>query len=261
MTQSTPVLILCGGMGTRLREETEYRPKPMVEIGGRPILWHIMRIYAAHGYRRFVLLAGYRASQIKEYFLNYEALRRDFTITLGKHHEIEFHDLHGDEEWQVTIADTGVTTMTGGRVKKAARYIDADRFMLTYGDGVADIDITALMKAHVASGRVGTVTGVRPPSRYGELDVDGDRVTSFAEKPQLHEGLINGGFFVFERQFLDYLTDDPGCVLEQKPLEALTQAGQLGVFRHPGFWQCMDTYRDSQMLNQMWNDGQAPWRK
>lgn len=260
MEQSTPVLILCGGMGTRLREETEYRPKPMVEIGGRPILWHIMRIYASHGYRRFVLLAGYRANQIKEYFLNYEALRRDFTITLGRHQQIAFHDKHGDEDWEITIADTGVATMTGGRIKKAERYIDADRFMLTYGDGVADINITALMAAHRAGNRIGTVTGVRPPSRYGELDVTGDRVTSFAEKPQLHDGLINGGFFVFERSFLDYLPDDPACVLEQKPLEALTATGQLGVFRHPGFWQCMDTYRDSQLLNQLWDEGRAPWK-
>jgi len=260
MPEQVPVLILCGGLGTRLREETEYRPKPMVEIGGRPILWHIMRTYAAHGFRDFVLLAGYRASQIKEYFLNYEALRRDFTITLGQHHAIEFHDGHGDENWRVTIADTGVPTMTGARIKRAARYVTGPRFMLTYGDGVADINITALMQAHMASGRVGTVTGVRPPSRYGELELDGARVTTFNEKPQLHEGVINGGFFVFERSFLDHLSEDSSCVLEREPLERLAAAGQLGVFRHDGFWQCMDTYRDSLMLNQLWDTGAAPWK-
>lgn len=261
MAQTTPVLILCGGLGTRLREETEYRPKPMVEIGGRPILWHIMRTYAAHGFTNFVLLAGYRAIQIKEYFLNYEALRRDFTITLGDHQAIEFHDGHGDEHWRVTIADTGVSTMTGGRVKKAARYINADRFLLTYGDGVSDIDITALVAAHTAAGRIGTVTGVRPPSRYGELELEAGRVRSFNEKPQLHEGRINGGFFVFERSFLDYLSDDAGCVLERDPLERLAADQQLSVYQHDGFWQCMDTYRDSQMLNQMWDAGTAPWKR
>lgn len=260
MAEQIPVLILCGGLGTRLREETEYRPKPMVEIGGRPILWHIMRTYAAHGFRDFVLLAGYRASQIKEYFLNYEALRRDFTITLGDHRSIEFHESHGDEHWRVTIADTGLHTMTGARIKRAERYINASRFMLTYGDGVSDVNVTALMQTHLAAGRLATVTGVRPPSRYGELELNGDRVAKFNEKPQLHEGVINGGYFVFERAFLDYLSTDSACVLEREPLENVAAAGQLSVFRHDGFWQCMDTYRDSQLLNQLWDSGTAPWK-
>jgi len=225
MTETIPTLILCGGQGTRLREETEYRPKPMVEVGGRPLLWHIMRLYAAQGFKEFVLLTGYRGDQIKHYFLNYEALHRDFTVTLGPGGGIEFHDAEDAHDWRVTIADTGASTMTGARIKRAARYVRGDRFMLT----------------------------------YGELEIDGARVRQFNEKPQLHEGLINGGFFVFERGFLDYLSDDPGCVLERGPLERLAADGQLSVYRHEGFWQSMDTYRDYQLLNQLWDGGNAPW--
>jgi glucose-1-phosphate cytidylyltransferase len=261
MTDTMPVLILCGGLGTRLREETEYRPKPMVEIGGRPILWHIMRIYASQGFKDFVLLTGYRGDQIKHYFLNYEALHRDFTVTLGPGGGIEYHDAEDAHDWRVTIADTGASTMTGARIKRAERYLRGDRFMLTYGDGVADIDLRGLLAAHRRANVLGTVTGVRPPSRYGELEIEGARVRQFNEKPQLHEGLINGGFFVFERGVLNYLSDDPGCVLERGPLEKLAADGQLSVYRHDGFWQSMDTYRDYQLLNQLWDGGQAPWAK
>ena len=261
MSDSIPTLILCGGLGTRLREETEYRPKPMVEIGGRPILWHIMRLYAAHGFTNFVLLVGYRGDQIKHYFLNYEALHRDFTVTLGQRDSVEFHDGHTDHGWRVTIVDTGQSSMTGARIARAAHHIGGDRFMLTYGDGLADIDVRALLASHLTSGRVGTVTGVRPPSRYGELVVKDGLVQQFDEKPQLHEGLINGGFFVFERKFLDYLTADAGCVLEREPLERLAADGQLGVHQHAGFWQSMDTYRDYQLLNQLWESGAAPWKR
>ncbi len=260
MADPIQTMILCGGLGTRLREETEYRPKPMVEVGGRPMLWHIMKIYAAHGFTDFVLLVGYRGDQIKEYFLNYEALHRDFTITLGQPNSVTFHDAHPDESWRVTIVDTGHATMTGARVKRAARYLTGDRFMVTYGDGVADIDLKALVRKHASGGRLATVTGVRPPSRFGELVVAGDRVNRFSEKPQLDEGLINGGFFVFERRALDYLSEDTGCVLEREPLERLTGDRQLGVYPHTGFWQCMDTYRDYQLLNQLWDAGSPPWK-
>lgn len=260
MPESIPTLILCGGLGTRLREETEYRPKPMVEVGNRPMLWHIMKIYARHGFTDFVLLVGYRGDRIKEYFLNYEAMHRDFTVTLGRPDSLQFHDTHADESWRVTIVDTGHQTMTGARIKRAARHITGDRFMVTYGDGVADIDLTALVASHRGTRRLATVTGVRPPSRFGELVVNGDRVRQFSEKPQMQDGFINGGFFVFERQVLDYLSDEPACVLEADPLERLTADGQLGVYRHTGFWQCMDTYRDHQLLNQLWDTGRAPWK-
>jgi len=261
MAENISTLILCGGLGTRLREETEYRPKPMVEIGGRPILWHIMRIYASQGFKDFILLTGYRGDQIKHYFLNYEALHRDFTVTLGSRGRIEFHDGEDAQDWRVTIVDTGAATMTGARIKRAARYIRGDRFMLTYGDGVADIDLGGLLAAHQRAGCLGTVTGVRPPSRYGELVVTDGRVRQFNEKPQLHEGLINGGFFVFERAFLDYLSDEAGCVLEREPLERLSAEGRLAVYQHEGFWQSMDTYRDYQLLNQLWESGGAAWKR
>jgi glucose-1-phosphate cytidylyltransferase len=253
-------VILCGGIGTRLREETEYRPKPMVEIGGRPILWHIMKSYAVHGFTDFVICLGYKGNKIKEYFLNYEAMNNDFTVQLGRPESIEFHDAHGENGWRVTLVDTGHETMTGARVRRAARFITGDRFMLTYGDGVSSIDLRRLLAFHEQAGTVATVTGVHPSSRFGELLVDGSRVAQFSEKPQTHEGVINGGFFVFERKALDYLSDDASCVLEREPLERLAAEGQLSVYRHEGFWQCMDTYRDFQQLNQLWEAGEAAWK-
>lgn len=254
-------LILCGGMGTRLREETEYRPKPMIEIGGRPILWHIMKGYAAHGFTDFVVCLGYKGERIKEYFLNYEAMNNDFTVELGTRHSIAYYDPHDENGWRVTLADTGIQTMTGARIKRASRYVTGDRFMVTYGDGVSDVDLRALVAFHERAGTLATVTGVHPSSRFGELLVDGSLVQQFSEKPQTHEGLINGGFFVFERGALDYLTDDPACILEREPLERLAADGQLAVFRHQGFWQCMDTYRDYQQLNQLWDAGDAAWKQ
>lgn len=253
-------MILCGGMGTRLREETEYRPKPMVEIGGRPILWHIMKLYASQGFTDFIVCLGYKGDRIKEYFLNYEAMNTDFTIELGQP-RLDYHAEHGEGGWRVTLVDTGIETMTGARVKRAARYLTGDRFMLTYGDGVSDVDVRSLVSFHDRSGAVGAVTGVRPSSRFGELLASGDRVRQFSEKPQTHAGLINGGFFVFTRDILRYLDDDPGCVLEREPLERLAQDNQLAVFEHHGFWQCMDTYRDFQLLNQLWDSGKAPWKR
>lgn len=254
-----PVVILCGGLGTRLREETEYRPKPMVEIGGRPILWHIMKIYAAAGFRRFVLCLGYKGHVIKDYFLRYEALHNDVTVTLGSATPPVVHKRHDEQDWVITLADTGAETMTGARVKRVAPYLTADRFMLTYGDGVADVDLNALLATHEAAGLVGTVTGVRPTARFGELVTDGGTVTDFHEKPQSTQGIVNGGFFVFERRFLEYLSEDTGCVLERAPLEGLVRDRQLAVHRHLGFWQCMDTQRDHQYLNELWRQG-APWK-
>ncbi|HET7218705.1 MAG TPA: glucose-1-phosphate cytidylyltransferase [Vicinamibacterales bacterium] len=254
-------LILCGGMGTRLREETEYRPKPMVEIGGRPILWHIMKCYAAHGFTDFVLCLGYRGETIKEYFLNYEAMNNDFTIELGKPNAVCYHDAHGENGWRVTLVDTGLQTMTGARIKRASRHVSGDRFMVTYGDGVSNVDLRNLVAFHERAGTLATVTGVHPSSRFGELMVTGDRVSQFSEKPQTHKGLINGGFFVFERQALEYLSDDANCVLEREPLERLSNDGQLAVYQHAGFWQCMDTYRDYQHLNHLWESGGAEWKQ
>jgi glucose-1-phosphate cytidylyltransferase len=257
---SIPVLILCGGKGTRLREETEFKPKPMVEIGGRPILWHIMKSFAAHGLDEFVLCLGYKGERIKEYFLNYDALSRDCTVTLGPRGGVSFHGDGGEAGWRVTLANTGEEAMTGARVLRAAsRYVQAERFVVTYGDGVSDVDVRRLLAFHREHGRMATVTGVRPPARFGELITEGDLVREFSEKPQAHEARINGGFFVFERAFLRYLEDDDGCTLERAPLERLARDGQLAIYRHDGFWQCMDTLRDVQYLESLWRSGRAPW--
>lgn len=252
-------VILCGGLGTRLREETEYRPKPLVEVGGRPILLHIMKLYAHHGFRDFVLCLGYRGNMIKEYFLNYEAMNNDLTIALGRQHRIDYHGAHKEQDFRVTLADTGLETMTGGRVKRVGRYLDGDDFMVTYGDGVADLDIRRLVDFHRAHGRLATVTTVRPISRFGVLDVDSaDRVNSFAEKPQV-DGWTSAGFFVFNRRAMDYLGGDD-CVLEREPLERLAREGQLMAFRHNGFFFAMDTYREYKYLNDLWASGQAQWK-
>ncbi len=255
------VVILCGGLGTRLREETEYRPKPMLPIGGFPILWHIMKGYSHHGITDFVLCLGYKGEQIKEYFYDYQFLNNDFTIELGKERRVEIHGEQEERSWRVTLADTGQEAMTGARVKRAARYVESDRFLLTYGDGVADVDFRALLDFHEAHGRIGTVTGVRPArSSFGALELEGDRVKSFREKPQLKTGYVSGGFFVFERAFFDYLEDDDACVLERAPLERLASDGQLMTHLHDGYWHCMDTYRDFVHLNDLWDRGEAPWR-
>jgi glucose-1-phosphate cytidylyltransferase len=253
------VIILCGGLGTRLREETEFRPKPMVEIGGRPILWHIMKLYAFYGFKDFVLCLGYRGNMIKEYFLYYEAMNNDFTICLGRQNQIVYHNAHKEQDFRVTLVDTGLETMTGGRVKRVERYIDGDTFMVTYGDGLADLDIRALIDFHHANGRLATVTAVRPLSRFGILDVDdGGKVLNFAEKPQL-SGWASAGFFVFNRQVFDCLTVDD-CVLEREPLERLAREGQLMAYPHTGFFYSMDTYREYKYLNELWASGQAPWK-
>jgi glucose-1-phosphate cytidylyltransferase len=255
-----PVMILCGGRGTRLREETEYRPKPMVEVGGRPVVWHIMRIYAHHEYKQFLLCLGYKGFMIKEYFLNYRAIANDFTLTLGQRPSVTYADSDDEVDWTITMADTGLDTMTGARVKRAAKYLEGDTFMLTYGDGLADIDIQELVRFHREMGRLVTVTGIRPPSRFGEMNVQDNIVTSFTEKPQVAEGLVNGGFFVCERGFLDYLDEDESCVLEQDPMRRVAADGELAVYTHSGFWQCMDTFREYELLTGLWEDGRAPWK-
>ncbi len=253
------VVILCGGMGTRLREETEYKPKPLVEIGGLPILWHLMKIYSHYGLKDFVLCLGYKGNMIKEYFMDYELLNSDFTIELGSKNT-EVHNSHDERGWRVTLAQTGESAMTGARIKRIEKYIDGDTFCLTYGDGLADIDISKLLEFHRAHGRIGTITGVHPPSRFGELLVEKKRVKKFSEKPQLGEGVINGGFFVFNRKFFRYLKEDDGCVLEKEPLETLASEGELMAYDHRGFWQCMDTYRDAMHLNSLWASPNPPWK-
>lgn len=253
------VAVLCGGQGTRLREETEFRPKPLIDVGGRPILWHIMKTYAHYGFRDFVLCLGYRGNMIKEYFLNYEAMNNDFTICLGAMSEIRYHGLHDEQDFRVTLADTGADAMTGGRVKAIERYIDGDTFMLTYGDGVADVNICELLKFHQSHGKIATVTTVPPVSRFGILDVkESGRVTKFMEKPR-SEGWANAGYFIFNRRIFDYLSG-PQCILEREPLEKLVAEDQLMAYQHDGFFYAMDTYREYQHLNELWSKGQAPWK-
>lgn len=253
------VVILCGGMGTRLREETEFRPKPLVEIGGKPILWHIMKIYSHFGFKDFILCLGYKGQMIKQYFLNYSLMTNDFTLRLGSREEPHVHDGNFAEDWTITFADTGYASMTGARVKRIEPYIRGDHFMLTYGDGVADVDIGKLWDFHIGHGKIATVTGVHSASRYGELALEKSRVTEFSEKPRAQQGFISGGFFVFRREFLDYVQRDESCVLEGEPLERLVREGQMMSYAHSGFWHCMDTYRDFEALNELWRKG-APWK-
>jgi len=251
------VVLLAGGLGTRMREETEYKPKPMVDVGGKPVLWHLMKNFATYGLREFVVCTGYRSDVIKDYFLNYEARMNDFTAHLGSNGRIEYHGGHDEHDWKVTVADTGATTMTGGRVKKVASYIDG-RFMVTYGDGLSDVNITKLLAFHESHGKLATVTTVRPLSRFGVMDLDATgQVQQFREKPQTDD-YVNAGFFVFEPQVLDYLDEE--CVLEQAPLEKLAAEGQLMAYQHDGFWQPMDTFREFTLLNEMWDSGHAPWK-
>ena len=251
-------ILLAGGLGTRIREETEFRPKPMVEVGGRPILWHIMKNLSRFGITEFIVATGYKSAMIKDYFLNYEAQSNDFTVELGKRGSLTFHGGHDEADWKVTVAFTGDETQTGGRVFRAAKYLDDEPFFVTYGDGLANVDIDALRAFHSRTGTLGTVTSVQPTSRFGVMDVEeSGMVSQFKEKPKL-EGFINIGFMIFEPSALQYF--DAECVLEQGPLVDLALAGQLSAYRHDGFWQPMDTFRESKMLNDLWNSGEAPWR-
>jgi len=254
------VVILCGGRGTRLREETEFRPKPMLPIGDRPILWHIMKLYARYGFDKFVLCLGYKGEIIKDYFFNYRQLTGDFTLQLGKNLPPVYHSSYTSENWTVTLADTGEETMTGGRVKRIQKYVSGQTFMLTYGDGIGNVNIRELVKFHRKHGKIATVTGVRPPGRFGEMVTRGTHVTEFNEKPQAAEGYINGGFFVFSPRVFDYLEDNPDLMFEEKPLRRLAAAGELVCHVHDGFWQPMDTYRELELLNDLWRKGQAPWK-
>ncbi|MGD0170551.1 MAG: glucose-1-phosphate cytidylyltransferase [Halobacteriota archaeon] len=253
-------VILCGGKGTRLREETEFRPKPMVRIGNKPILWHIMKTYSSYGFNDFVICLGYKGEMIKEYFLNYKIKTNDFTIRLGDPRNLTFHNDHSETDWTITFAETGEEAETGTRVKKIEKYITDDCFMLTYGDGVASINLQNLVDYHKSHGKIGTITGVHPSSRFGEFILDGNQVVEFSEKPQTKEGLINGGYFVFDKQFFKYLSEDEHCFLEREPLMNLASDGQLMIYKHYGFWQCVDTYRELEQINAIWASPNPPWR-
>jgi glucose-1-phosphate cytidylyltransferase len=251
------VVILAGGLGTRLSEETVVKPKPMVEIGGRPIIWHIMKIYGGLGFDDFVVCLGYKGYVVKEFFANYLVHRSDVTIDLRTNSSL----LHGNstEPWRVTLIDTGDKTMTGGRILRVKNYLDNQTFMLTYGDGVADIDIKKLLDFHRSHGKLATVTAVRPPSRFGGMSIEDGLVADFIEKPQIGEGWINGGFFVLEPGVLDYISGDE-TAFEREPLERLAREGQLAAYKHDSFWQCMDTLRDVALLNELWESGRCPWK-
>lgn len=257
-----PVVILCGGMGTRLREASEQLPKPLVDIGGKPILWHIMKTYEAHGFRKFILCLGYKGDQIKRWFLDLRENSQDFTLHVGGDHTPVFHGNAGDVDWEVTFVETGLHTGTGARIRRVADHLGDGPFALTYGDGVGDVDLAAELAQHLASGLIGTVTGVRPTSRFGEMTTDdtGHKVAAFLEKPQSSTGWVSGGYFFFDRAFIDkYLDEDPGLLLERAPLQTLARDGQLGVVGHQGFWAGMDTFRDWTDLNALWDAGKAPW--
>ena len=251
------VAILAGGMGSRLQEETTIRPKPMVEIGGKPILWHILNIYAAHGFKEFVVALGYKGEFVKEYFLNFYALNNDLTVDLGSG-DAKVH--RGNQpNWTVHLVDTGPSTQTGGRVKRLREHLQGGTFLLTYGDGVADLDIRKLVEFHRSHGKLATVTAVRPPSRFGSFLLDGNRIQQFEEKPQTGEGWINGGFFVLEPGVLDFIEGDD-TLWERGPMEKLAAAGELMAYRHEGFWQAMDTLRERRVLEEMWASGSPPWK-
>lgn len=258
--KNIPVVILAGGFGTRLREQTEFIPKPMVPIGEKPILWHIMKIYSHYGFKRFIVCLGYKGEIIKEYFLHYRIRNSDFTINLSNHEDIYFHDLHSKDDWELTLADTGLKAMTGARIKRIEKYIDTDNFLLTYGDGVSNVEINKIVDFHLSHGKLATVTGVKPPSRFGELIVEGNCVIEFGEKPQVGNGMINGGFFVFNHGVFSYLSEEDQCTLEGEPLERLAKDGELMAYQHTGFWQCMDTLRDMNLLNEYWGKGNPPWK-
>jgi glucose-1-phosphate cytidylyltransferase len=251
------VAILAGGLGTRLAEETETKPKPMVEIGNRPILWHIMKQYTHHGFEDFVVALGYKGEHIKRWMVDYVSLTSDLVVR-GREGTVEAHE-PGCEEWTVSLVDTGQPTATGGRIKRLEPHLRDGTFMLTWGDGVSDIDLSALLAFHRGHGRLATLTAVRPPARFGHLELDGDRIAEFSEKPQAGEGWINGAFFVLEPGIFDYIAGDD-TQWEREPLEALAKDGELMAYRHHGFWQCMDTVRDKKLLEQLWDDGAAPWK-
>lgn len=255
------VVILCGGQGTRLKEETEFRPKPMVNIGSHPILWHIMNIYSSFGHRDFILSLGYKGEMIKDYFLNYDYISNDAMVELGAPSRVKLFESHEKRDWRIVLANTGEKALKGARIKRVEKYVQGDRFMMTYADGLADVDIDGLLAFHQKHGKLATVTGINPSSRFGELAVSGDQVLKFNEKPKGESGYINGGFFVFERGVFDYLTADDGCDFEYGPLEKMARDGQLMIYKHHGQWACMDTPRDMDYLNKLWSENKAFWKK
>ena len=250
-------VILAGGLGTRLREETEFKPKPMVEVGERPILWHIMKNLSSQGIKEFVICLGYKGEVIKDFFLNHTENTHDISAALGSQDSVIFHHESALEDWTVTLANTGAETMTGGRIHRIKRYVENETFLCTYGDGLSDIQIPILIKAHLKNGGVATVTVTKPTNRFGVVEMDNALVTSFREKPQA-EGWINSGYFVFNQKIWDYLDDE--CTLEESPMKRLSKEGSLFGYEHLGFWQAMDTYREYQLLEGLWAENRAPWR-
>jgi len=253
------LVILAGGFGTRLGERSAVIPKPMVQIGDKPILWHIMKIYSHYGIKDFVICLGYKGDVIKDYFLHYRSRNSDFTVDLSDD-SVHYHNGHDEGDWKVTLVDTGQNTLKGGRIKRIEKYLESDLNLLTYGDGVSDVPINKLIEFHKRTGKLVTITGVHPPARFGELIADGDVLTSFQEKPQTSQGMINGGFMVFHKALLDVLTPDENCDLEIGPLEDLAQQGKVAVYRHNGLWACMDHERDVKYLNKLWESGKAFWK-
>lgn len=262
MTKTIPVAILCGGKGTRLKEETEFRPKPMVMVGDRPMIWHIMKTYSHYGFTDFLLCLGYKGDLIREYFINYDWNHSDILLELGNKGITNLNNGHDEENWRIWLVDTGQETQTGGRLKRIGKYLDqigSDIFMGTYGDGVCNVNIKELLEYHHSHGKLATMTIVRPPSRFGEIDIQDNLVTSFREKPQTSEGWINGGYFVLHRKVLDLIENDD-TIFEAEPLKNLSAMGELAVYKHNGFWQCMDTYRELELLNNQYNSGKALWK-
>ena len=259
---SIPVAILCGGKGTRMKEETEFRPKPMVTVGNQPMIWHIMKIYSQFGFKNFMLCLGYKGDMIREYFINYDWNHHDILLELGEQKISKLQSIHDEENWRIWLVDTGQETMTGGRLKRLRQYLetsDSEIFCATYGDGVADINISELLAYHQSHGKLATVTAVRPASRFGELMIENNLVTNFKEKPQTSEGWINGGFFILHRKVLDLIEGDQ-TIFEADPMKTLASMGELAVYHHSGFWQCMDTYRELELLNDLCLKNQAPWK-
>ncbi|WFR60254.1 glucose-1-phosphate cytidylyltransferase [Anaerocolumna sp. AGMB13025] len=252
------VVLLAGGFGTRISEESHLKPKPMIEVGDMPILWHIMKSYSAYGYNDFVICCGYKAYVIKQYFADYYFHRSDITFDFADGNRLEIHDNFA-EPWKVTLVDTGLNTMTGGRIKRIQKYIGEEPFMLTYGDGVSDVDIQKLVEFHKSHGKIATMTAIQPDGRFGVLDINNNQINAFREKSKQDSGYINAGFMVLEPQIFNYIKDD-STILEKEPLETIASEGQLMAYKHRGFWQCMDTQRDKQQLEQLWESGKAPWR-
>lgn len=262
MINNIPVAILCGGKGTRLKEETEFRPKPMVMVGDRPMIWHIMKTYSSHGFSNFMLCLGYKGDMIREYFINYDWNHSDILLELGQQKVSHLDNGHDEENWKIWLINTGQETMTGGRLKRLKTHLDktdSDIFMATYGDGVADIDLGELLDYHRSHGKLATVSAVRPPSRFGELQIENKLVTSFKEKPQTSDGWINGGYMVLHKTVLDLIEDDD-TIFEAEPLRILAEKEELAVYHHDGFWQCMDTYRELELLKSLYEKGEAPWK-